>query len=283
MLKLTPQQVALTVSRTMCLVSCWKIVRVDATVLCFTDHNKSLVFDGLTYEPGYSATASARQRVEGTDPQNLELKGFITSAKITDADIRAGLYRNAVVTEFVVDWRYPDVGAYAINVMYLDNIKWDDLHWTAQLSGQKMRLNAKVGDLYTRNCRYVLGDARCGVSLAGLTVSSSVSSVVKQRSRVSTPLAQASGYFDGALLTFTSGPNSGYKSVVKSHATGQLEFQVRTPYDISAGNTFTIAPGCDHHEATCKDKFNNFTRFGGYPTIPGTNKSFATPDIRQPQ
>lgn len=283
MLKLTPQQVALTVSRTMCLVSCWKIVRVDNTVLCFTDHNKSIVFDGLTYEPGYSATASARQRVEGSDPQNLEFKGFITSDKITDADIRAGRYRNAVVTEFLVDWRYPYAGAYAINVMYVDNIKWDNFHWTAQLSGQKMRLNARVGDVYTRNCRYVLGDARCGVSLAGLTVSSSVTSVVTPRLRIATPLAQPNGYFDGASLTFTSGLNSGHTSVVKLHASGQLELQVRTPYDITAGNAFTIVPGCDRHESTCKEKFNNFNNFGGYPTIPGTNKSFATPDIRQPQ
>jgi uncharacterized phage protein (TIGR02218 family) len=283
MVNLTPQQVALTVGRTVCFTSCWKVTRVDGTTLCFTDHNKSLVFDGLTYEPGYSATASARQRVLGSDPQNLELKGFITSNKITDTDIRSGLYRNAMVTEFVVDWRFPDAGAYAINVFYIDNVKWDLDHWVAQLSGQKMRLNARVGDLYTRNCRYILGDSRCGVSLAGLTVTSSVSSVVKPKLRIATPLAQAAGYFDNAVLTFTSGLNNGYKSVVKSHASGQLEFQVRTAHAISAGDAFSIAPGCDLNEETCKTKFNNFNNFGGFPTIPGTNKTFKTPDIKQPQ
>jgi hypothetical protein len=49
---------------------------------------------------------------------------------------------------------------------------------------------------------------------------------------------------------------------------------------VLVGQTVTLIPGCDGRAATCKlwnstgnpaGKFNNFTRFGGFPEIPATN------------
>lgn len=36
----------------------------------------------------------------------------------------------------------------------------------------------------------------------------------------------------------------------------------------SAGDAFTIYPGCDKQQSTCSAKFNNLIHFRGFPYVP---------------
>lgn len=51
-------------------------------------------------------------------------------------------------------------------------------------------------------------------------------------------------------------------------ANASLLFNLPLPNSPSAGDSFTAYPGCDHMQATCQQKFNNLTNFGGTPYTP---------------
>ena len=84
-----------------------------------------------------------------------------------------------------------------------------------------------------------------------------------------TPLGGNSGYFDGGVLTFTSGPNAGLSFEVKSYIPGQIILVSAAPYPIAVGNTYSITPGCDKTFPTCRDRFSNVLNFRGELYLPG--------------
>jgi len=40
------------------------------------------------------------------------------------------------------------------------------------------------------------------------------------------------------------------------------------PFAPAEGDTFNVAFGCDHTQATCQSKFNNLINFRGFPYVP---------------
>jgi uncharacterized phage protein (TIGR02218 family) len=257
-------------------VYCWKIVRKDGVTYRFTDHDVKLTVDGEEYLPSGSFSSSARQYNENSTSTNLDVQGSISSTLITAEDLRAGKYREAKVTEFVVDHRFPFAGKFLTNIYDIQDTTFDtEEQWTAKLVSQKNRLRRSKGDLFTKSCRWVLGDSNCGVTLTPVT--GSVSSVT-DRAIFDTGLSQPEGYFEYGLLTWTSGDNDGLSFEVKSFASGEFELQTETPFNIQIGDDFSVVRGCDQLIETCANVFNNVENFGGYPDIPGNDKAFTTPD-----
>lgn len=274
--------------------SCWKIERTDGIVLRFTDHNQNLTVDGEVYEPLAGSFASSRQRSEGTSPQNMDIRGSLTSATITEEDLRLGKYREAKVTDFTVDWQYPFAGKFRLSVYYIENTTFDGEVWYASIAGLKVRLTQVIGDLYERKCRFQLYDSNCTVNPAAYTFSGTVATVVSANRIITSGLTNITGFFDDGLLTWTSGANNGLAFDVKRSVvtSGRVELQIRTPQVIVPGDTFSIRAGCNKlsginpNGATnltghCKNKFNNLANFGGYPTIPGNDELYNTPNAKR--
>jgi hypothetical protein len=86
------------------LCTCWKIVRQDGQVFGFTDHDLDLTFSGVTYESetGYNRTAIRSDASMSVD--NLDVTGFLESDRITEYDLRNGLFDHANVYIFVLNW-----------------------------------------------------------------------------------------------------------------------------------------------------------------------------------
>lgn len=81
-----------------------------------------------------------------------------------------------------------------------------------------------------------------------------------------------SGYFDGGVITFTSGLNTGLKMEVKAYSPGSLTLQLPMPYAIAVGDTYSLIAGCDKLESTCKTRFSNIVNFRGFAHLPGNDK-----------
>lgn len=280
----TSQIQSLIVGGKHCWATLWTVERTDGVVFRFTDHDREVTLDGLTYTPaGAAVSASARQHIEGVEPQNLEIRGAVTSSYITEEDLAAGLYRGAKVTEIVVDWRFPWAGHFVKNIYYIDETTFSMEAWTAQLKGMSVRLRPEVGAVYTRSCRWKLGDSRCLVDISGApfaTLAAVVVSVTNDRV-FTTSLSSADNFFADGYLLWSTGPNAGTKSPVKkSLATGAIELQLPTPFPVSIGHQFDAIAGCDKRFTTCKSKFNNALRFGGFPYIPGNDDVMLTPDLK---
>ena len=127
--------------------------------------------------------------------------------------------------------------------------------------------------MVSKLCRASLGDARCKVNLAALTVAATVSSINAANTLVSSSaLTQAAGFFDYGLISFTSGLNAGYSMEVHSYTPGVLRLFQPLPYVPAAGDAFNLSPGCDRHLGTCIARYNNAINFRGEPHLPGQDK-----------
>lgn len=89
------------------------------------------------------------------------------------------------------------------------------------------------------------------------------------------------GYFDLGYVKFTSGLNNGLMGEVRSYSgpsSQTIKLFLDMPYDIQAGDTFDLFPGCDHRIQTCKGKFSNAINFRGFFSVPGQNALLVYPN-----
>lgn len=90
-------------------------------------------------------------------------------------------------------------------------------------------------------------------------------------SGLATPLGNT-GFFDGGVVTFTSGDNIGLAMEVKTYVPGQVTLALPMPYTIRAGDGFTIRAGCDKQITICKTRFKNIYNMRAEPYIPGQDR-----------
>jgi uncharacterized phage protein (TIGR02218 family) len=83
---------------------CWQLTRGDGAVQGFTDHDRDLAFDGVTYAAVSGFTASEVQSSLGLAVDNLALSGALSSGSLNEADLAAGLYDNAAIRIWRVNW-----------------------------------------------------------------------------------------------------------------------------------------------------------------------------------
>ena len=118
---------------------------------------------------------------------------------------------------------------------------------------------------YQPTCLHTLYDDGCTLSKATFSSSGTVAA----GSSVSIIYwSGANANFQQGTITFTSGVNGGATATVGSAAAGQLTLIYPLENAPAAGDTFTVAYGCDHTPATCTAKFNNFANFRGFPYVP---------------
>jgi uncharacterized phage protein (TIGR02218 family) len=124
--------------------------------------------------------------------------------------------------------------------------------------------------LYQAGCINTLFDTSCGLNAAAFATSGTVA-MASAASGFSTTLAQATGYFDLGVVTFTNGTNSGLSRTVKAYAKGAPgTVSLTSPFPVvpAPGDAFTITAGCDKQQSTCSGKFGNLINFRGFPYVP---------------
>ncbi len=87
---------------------CWRITRDDGTAYGFTDHDRDLAFDGTTFEAATGFTASEIADTLGLSVDNLEVSSALKSDRLNDDDLAAGLYDDAGIEIWRVNWANTD-------------------------------------------------------------------------------------------------------------------------------------------------------------------------------
>ena len=254
---------------------CWKIVRSDGRSFGFTDHDRSLTFDGLTYEPdsGFAAAEIRSGSDLSVDAQDAE--GALSSDRITETDILDGRWDNAMVEVWRVNWQ--DVQQRVLMRRgAIGELRRGRLSFVAEVRSLSHLLGQTVGRVFQGTCDAALGDVRCRVNVDGtaFTGTGSVASLLRDRAFTVTGLSSfAAGWFAFGSLTWTGGTNAGRAAEISLHeVTGAsvsltlLEAPVRA---IAVGDSFQIHAGCDKRIETCRAKFGNAVNFRGFPHIPG--------------
>jgi uncharacterized phage protein (TIGR02218 family) len=256
---------------------CWRLTRADAVVLGFTDHDRDLVFDGTTFEAAAGFTASEMRASVGLNVDNLEVTSALSSEHLAEADLTAGVYDDARVEIFRVNWSAPEQRV-LMHVGSLGEVRRAGLSFAAEVRGLAHYLQQPRGRLFQYTCDADVGDGRCKVALSDPAYRAEgeiVGAASTRRFTVAGLDGYESGWFARGLLRFTSGAADGQGMEVRCHvkADGGVTIELWAPArgPLLPGQTFAVTAGCDKHLATCRTKFSNAVNFRGFPHMPGND------------
>jgi uncharacterized phage protein (TIGR02218 family) len=259
------------------LAQAWKLTRRDGAVLGFTDHDRNLLIDGVTYRAGTGFGASEASQRFDLSVDGGEIAGALEDDALSDADLAAGRFDAAEIETWLVDW-----SEVALRLLVargkLGEVKREGAAFTAELRGLADLLSQESGRLHTAKCGADLGDSRCRVDLTNPAYrgSGSVASIDGTSLFVASGLdGFADGWFSAGKLGWTSGANAGLSIEIKLHRNSDGEVRLTLwqtmPEPLSIGDAFTVTAGCDKSFATCRERFGNADNFRGFPHIPGND------------
>jgi len=180
---------------------CWRLTKKNGAVLGFTDHDRALTFDGTSFEPQSGFSQSEAQSSLGLAVDTAEIEGALSSTRLSETEIDAGLFDGAKIETFRVDWTAPE-GAGLIRVSAIGKIIRRDGALVAELESLVRNLDRPAGRYLRRSCDAELGDARCGVTVAGFAAAGAIVSRTGAGTYVVSGLDTcADGWFGGGKLT----------------------------------------------------------------------------------
>lgn len=275
-------------SGTTTLCWCWRLTRGDGLVQGFTDHDRPLTMDGVTYEAVTGFTASEVQSQLNLAVDNLTVAGALASASLNEADLAAGLYDDAQIEIWRVNWADTSQRV-LMRKGHIGQVTRGRTGFQAEMRGLAHVLNQPVGRAYGYGCDADLGDARCGVNLSDPAYSGAgavVAVIDARRFTVSGLSSFADGWFANGKLTWQSGANAGHAMEIKRHgvsgSTVTLELWQAMSEPVAVGDAFAITAGCDKQFSTCKARFAKAANFRGFPYMPGNDAVTAYPNATQP-
>lgn len=263
---------------------CWRILRADGSAFGFTDHDRDLSFGGTIYEASSGFTATEIAGAVGLNVDTLDVESAVRSDRLSEADLAAGLYDNASVEIWRVNWQ--DVSQRVLmRAGNLGEVTRGATHFKAEVRGLAHELQQPKGRIIQFACDADVGDARCTVDLddPAFKASGAVTSIEDQRRLVVSGLGSFDqDWFTRGLLTWTSGGNDALKAEIKLHSRRAgvvtLELWQAMSNAVAVSDAFTVTAGCDKSFKTCRAKFDNGLNFRGFPHVPGVDFSLTYPE-----
>ncbi|MCV6586317.1 MAG: DUF2163 domain-containing protein [Marinibacterium sp.] len=262
---------------------CWAITRTDGRSFGFTDHDRPLGFDGLTFRADTGLSARVLSQSSGLAVDNTEALGALSDASVTEADIEAGRFDGAEVCAWLVNWA--DVVERALQFRgTIGELRRNDGVFHAELRGLTEVLNRPIGRVFQKPCTAVLGDRACGVDLAaaGLTTDLTVDQVSEARLfRWADIAGFEADWFARGRLTVLSGAAQGLWGMIRGDRIGSQgrEIELWGPIRgaVAPGDRVRLSAGCDRRMETCRAKFDNVINYQGFPDIPSEDWVMAYP------
>lgn len=261
------------------LCNAWRVTRRDGTVMGFTDHDRDIAFDGLTYAAASGFEASEAEDGNGLSAEGGDVAGGFSDDAIRAEDLSAGRYDGAKVEVFTVNWQ-DTAQRVLLRTAELGEVRREGGLFRVELRRLTHRLDQVRGRVFGRQCDAVLGDARCGVDLAAYRAAATVSAAADDMHvRVTGLSGFDDRFFRYGVLTFTSGAAAGLSADIEDHRRGEdgddLTLWLPMTAGIAAGDTLEVTAGCDKRFSTCRGKFGNGLNFQGFPHMPGSDFSYS--------
>lgn len=264
----------------------WRITRRDGEVFCFTSLDEDYPWGDEIYEACRSLDPSAaeQQSVLGSTG-NVELKGILSSDRITEADLYGGFYDDCFVEVWLANFD-PQIKEppKRIAAGWAGNLSHGEQGFTMEVLGPGTRLDQQaLVQNVTPMCNWNFGDGRCQYNREAAKLTGTVT---KRGTRL-TFVASLSGdgapfIWENGLCRWKTGANIGQECEVKTitFSSGVISLWALPAYVPTVGDTFELLPGCDRSADTCKNVYGQLLNFGGYPDVPGTDAIADTPDAK---
>lgn len=254
---------------------CLRIVCENSTIIRLTDYPFDLVMsNGQVYESDSGYSASSLSEVSTLAPSALDLEGIVGHGGVSRAEIASGMLDGASLFLFRVDYLNPVEDYEECGRGWLGKTELIDDKYRIEMMSLSDALNESVTVTCTPLCRHDLGSsgyAECGVSLAPLTVTSTLTHVTNATVFRDSSRGEAADWFGAGTFRMTSGPNVGMRPIeIKSYAAdGTITLHEPLYYLPTVGQSFEMIPGCRKRKTEdCKNKYNNILNFGGFPEAP---------------
>lgn len=234
----------------------------------YTDSNITIVFAGLTHEP-YAIKRSKISFSTDLKPNEMELS-LAFNTDLQDARTK-GVLKNARATVTRVNINNPE---------FENLLLFDGEIGTTDLDEDVLTLSVVTLDFLSLEiprremqvaCNWRLYDDFCrvGLTTGGWLRSGTFNSNSPNRKDLSSTAfsGQTSDFLLGYVIA-TSGFNNQVHRHITFHAGQSVTVTPPFPYDVSDGDSFDAAPGCEHDVTDCENKFNNLINYGGFPFMP---------------
>ncbi len=247
----------------------------------FTDHDRDIAFGDVIFRASTGFSASEAESGLGLSVATLEAAGALSGDSLLETDLLNGLYDNASVETWLVDWADAKDRT-LLDVATIGEVRRGENAFSAELRSNAHFFDQTQGRTFQRVCDADLGDARCKIDLAAFTAAGVVAAFAGGVLTLDLASAFVSGFFTGGRLSFTSGANRGTSTTIKSHrqdGASRAAIALWTPPGaaISSGDGVALTAGCDKSTSTCKAKFDNIANFRGFPHMPGNDRVIAYP------
>lgn len=259
-------------------IVCVKIIRSDGQVYGLTNLDVDITVAGQLYLTQIGFTESNLDANDSLSVNNAEVESLyydltilLAPHRISRVTLAAGYFDDAKVDWFLVDFQTKTV-IRQLASGYLGEVTLFDDRYVAEFRSLASRLNANLLQYYSPICRTVLGTAQCGVDLAALRVTGSVTGAINRLKFQDSTRAEADNHFRYGQVTFTSGDNNGFSMEVESNVGPLITLWQPLPFDLFTGDTYSMEPGCDLTFETCRDRFSNVINFRGEPHSPGEER-----------
>ncbi len=266
---------------------CWKLVPRGRAPMGFTNHDRDIAFDGVVFRASSGLSASEAETLAGLSTAVTEVAGALSSDAISEDDLAAGVYDDAAMEVWLVDWRAPQdrQRRHLLHAGSIGRVRRGEVHFEAELRAPSHPLEQPSGRLFSRGCDAIVGDARCGVDLTTprhLGQGRVVASAGPAAFSATGLEGHAPGWFTHGRLQWTSGANAGREALVRAHrlqgAVARIELSAAMPQAPSTGDAFTVTAGCDRTFTTCREKFANAVNYRGFPHMPGNDFAMGYPN-----
>lgn len=241
-------------------------------VYLFTDHQFDITIGITTYVASNAVEVSAIESTTGGIAQNAELKINYVGTLSRD-QVLSGLMDDALFLIDLVDWSHPEAGSLRLLTGTLQRKSMSDIHYGQwYVKGQLAQLDGIIGEVYSAECRNILGDARCGVDLSLFTEDFSVSTVLAgyeyTRFTCSVTGSRDEGFF--TLGTASFGVGAEKFEILRDTGTSTRTIILAVPRNqiISFGDLGELVAGCDKRHTSCLNKFDNVLRMRAEPFKP---------------
>lgn len=272
----SPALLALLATNRFWLADLLTINLVSGTVLRYTTADINIVSGGNTFSCGLPFDRSKASWKTGLDVSQASINIYPAPTDLVGGlpfiqAVQAGVFDGATAQ---VDRAYmPTMGDVSPGLVTIFAGRIGDIQAgrtsvVMPVNGFTERLNRQFpGNLYTSTCGNTLYDPRC--TLIKATFSSAVTAQAgATKTAIPVASAKAAGYYDLGTVQFTSGANNGVITTIKHWDGYTLTLGIPLRNVPALGDAMTIAPGCDHTQATCLNKFSNLGNYRGYDYVP---------------
>lgn len=243
---------------------CVRIECTNGTIVRLTSYPTDLTMSNAEVyktDSGYQQTAFTSS--SSFSPSSIDIEGVVAVGGVSREALVSGVFDNARAYIFKCNFLSPVEDYEPVSCGLFGKTTLEDDKYTIQGLNLIDVLSQSVGKTYTALCSHTFGDARCGISLAAITVTGTLTHVTNSAYVRDSARGEAANTFTGGTIAFTTGANVGLKPLeVKEHtANGELTTFEGFYYTPAVGDAYVLVPGCRKRLVDCQGFDNVINRF----------------------